>query len=506
MPSEIEFEIASAARRESAAMDEELRPPSGWPRLLDRLFEMRRRTALLYVAILSIVIAAVDSAVEANVSVGLLYLFPLVVGSLALSRWQMVMLGLACALLREHFSPFGWEPLAASRVSMTFLAFSGIGLLLNEIARNRRLTLRHYRELSEQVARRKETEDQIETLVRSTPAAIIILDSLGEVKLCNRAAEELLAMQQGALLGRRIGDFLPTLASVATDSESSTPYRTATVCRGRRADGEYFQACVWFATYDTREGKHLATIITDSSEDLRDFQESSFQSLLKSTRVLVGSVSHEIRNVCAAISVVHANLGRLPGVSASEDYAALGTLAQGLERLATVEMPSGSEPEPGIVNVSTLLEEFRIVVDPAIEAESVDLEIRPGDDLPPAMGDHHGLLQVLLNLARNSIRAMQGSQERKLTVTACGDGEVVLIRFGDTGPGVTNPDRLFQAFQQGADAVGLGLFISRALVRSSGGDLYYEPGGAGCTMCIRLRAWTSGLESIGPADISEMHA
>ncbi len=54
--------------------------------------------------------------------------------------------------------------------------------------------------------------------------------------------------------------------------------------------------------------------------------------------------------------------------------------------------------------------------------------------------------------------------------------EKVSIKFCDTGPGIPSIEKLFQPLQQGADATGLGLFLSRAFVRSFGGDLRYEAG------------------------------
>jgi C4-dicarboxylate-specific signal transduction histidine kinase len=210
--------------------------------------------------------------------------------------------------------------------------------------------------------------------------------------------------------------------------------------------------------------------------------------------VLVGSVSHEIRNICAAIAVVHANLGRISGVAATEDYAALGTLAQGLAKLTTVELQSGGDSELlGSVSLETLVEEFRIVMGPSLEADEVELAIELQPGLPEVTGDHHGLLQVLLNLGRNSLRAMSQAEYRRLQVTGrMQDDGSVLLRFQDSGPGVAAPEKLFQPFQQGAEAVGLGLFVSRAIVRACEGELYHEPSAAGCTMCLKLKPFSGG--------------
>jgi signal transduction histidine kinase len=58
------------------------------------------------------------------------------------------------------------------------------------------------------------------------------------------------------------------------------------------------------------------------------------------------------------------------------------------------------------------------------------------------------------------------------------------VRFQDTGPGITEPARLFAPFQPGADGSGLGLYVSRAVVRSYGGELRFEPQDSGA--CFRV--------------------
>jgi len=457
------------------------------PRLLDALFELPRPRVLLIALSLLAILALADSMTRLDIALGTLYLLPLAVGALALRRLEIVALALVCALLREHFGPSSWEPLALTRMLNTFLSFGVLGLLLGEIVRNRRMQLGHVRDLRSEIARRQEAERQIRMLIESSPAAIITADAGGRIELANQAAHEILEVDRGELIGRPLGDFLPALNELSGIDKTSFHIRTATTCRGRRDSGEQFLSSVWFTSYGSRDGRKLAAIFTDNSEDMRDLQESNLESLLRSTRVLVGSVSHEIRNVCAAIAVVHANLGRIPGVTETEDYAALSTLAQGLSRLATVELQSANENELARLQLGSLLEEFRIVMQPALSASAIALDIKGLDDLPTVMGDHHSLLQVFLNLSRNSIRAMEHSRDRRITVEATVENGFALIRFRDTGPGPVHPDRMFRAFQEGADSVGLGLFVSRSLVRASGGELYHEPTETGCTMCVRLR-------------------
>ncbi len=451
------------------------------------LLEASPKWTITFAAVMIAAVAVLDRHIQLNLSLGVLYAIPIMIASPSLKPWHILITGLICAILREHYATYSWEPHAISRLSTSFSVFAGAGLFVREVAYGRRTAMQLSQELKEQVERREEAENQLKILVESSPAAIMTVDAGGLIDIANLAAHQMLAVPDNTLRGSSIGDFLPMVGDLLKAAGGNLPYRSATTCRGRRSSGESFLACVWFATYPTRSGQRLAAIITDASEDLRDWQETSLQSLLRSTRVLVGSVSHEIRNICAAISVVHANLGRLNGVAQTEDYAALGTLAQGLTRLATVELHSPGEHELGDASVEQLLDEFRIVISPSLESCDAELRIEAQEHLPHVLGDRHELLQVLLNLARNSIRAIEDQPERIITLSARLDGESVMLRFSDSGPGVDQPDKLFQPFQQGAEEVGLGLFVSRAIVRACAGELYYESSARGCTMCLRLR-------------------
>ncbi len=456
------------------------------------IFETPPRWIVPVSLLMAAAIAVVDYSIHSNLSLGLMYAFPIVLSAQALKRSQILFASLVCAFLREHFAPFSWEPHALMRIFSAFATFAGTGLFVGELLRSRRMALVHNREMKEQQSRRVEAENQVRMLVESSPAAIVTLDTLGRVDLANQAAHEMLEVLPGELPGQSIGQYLPTVERLLLAADNDLPYRSATNCRGTRANGETFMACVWFATYPTSAGRRMAAIITDTSEDLRDWQESSLQSLLRSSRVLVGSVSHEIRNICAAIAVVQTNLGRLPGVGQTEDYAALETLAQALTRLTTVELQSASEQPMESVNLEQLLDEFRIVVSPTLESDHVELRLVEFSGLAPVQGDRHGLLQVLLNLSRNSVRAMEGCQTKTITVQPQVGNGFTTIRFTDSGPGVVDPARLFQPFQPGAKSVGLGLFVSRAIVRACGGELFFEPSTQGCTICMRLLPFAHG--------------
>jgi signal transduction histidine kinase len=74
-----------------------------------------------------------------------------------------------------------------------------------------------------------------------------------------------------------------------------------------------------------------------------------------------------------------------------------------------------------------------------------------------------------------------------LLISANMESDLVTVRFRDNGPGVAHPEDLFRAFQPGANAAGLGLYISRAIVRAHGGGLRYDPQKTGS--CFTVELW-----------------
>jgi two-component system, LuxR family, sensor kinase FixL len=321
--------------------------------------------------------------------------------------------------------------------------------------------------------------------------------------VANEAAHRMLGFQPNGLQGKSVHPYLPALSKVPPLDDFAPLFRTVMQCRGSRLNGEVFLADVWFSTYRTRSGPRLAAMIIDTSDDLRDREEFSLRHLMTASRVLVGAVSHEIRNICGAITVVHANLGKKQDLAASEDFHALGTLVEGLEKVASLELRQNTAATlEGAVGIDLygLMEELRIVIEPPLRNLGVALQWEIPAGLPPILADRQSLLQVFLNLAKNSERALQGSNHPKLTIEAGFESSRVVVRFCDNGPGIANPEQLFQPFQRGAESTGLGLYLSRAFLRSFKGELRYEPQSCGCCFVLEL---TPAIEA---GDDSNEHA
>ncbi len=460
---------------------------------------LSRPQLLIIAAAIILTVALIDWRVELNASFGFLYLFPMLIAGSCLPRWQLALLGGLCTFLAERFAPFPWDPAAGvPRDVFMFASYFGTGLFAFESARNRRLSEQHVREVEQESDLRRDAEQQLQALIESSPAAILTVDSSGRILMANQAAHLLLGFEPGTLCGEPIREFVPTLARVPFADESTPRFRTAMQCSGRSREGNDFMADVWFSTYKTSAGPRLAAMLVDSSETLRDAEESSFHHLIAASRLAVGAVSHEIRNVCGAISVVYENLSRRGELKGNEDFCALGSLVEGLGKIATLELrQSAGSDDLASVDLDSVLGELRIVTAPDLRDSGILMRWHVPQGLPRVWGERHNLLQVLLNLTRNSQRAMQDQEVKELRVSACVENGRVVVRVRDTGRGVSNPERLFLPFQEGAESTGLGLYLSRALVRSFRGDLRYEPGPPGCCFALELMPSTAAGEEEG---------
>jgi len=471
--------------------------------MLSFLLRGTRKAVLLRAGLMTGLIALSDWRIEGNIPLGFLYLFPMLLAGSVLARWQIAAAAAFCTFLTEIFDSFDWySPSGIPRDILIFAAFFCMGLFVYEVVRSRQTALENSRRLEHEIGARSEAEEQLKVLVESSPAAVFTADTEGTVLLANEAAHRLFGVPPGTLRGRSIHDFLPSLVNVQTPrlpnglpNEKRRPFRTAMQCRGRRQTGEVFLADLWFSTYSTSAGSRLAAMVVDGSEDLRNREEIGLHQLLSASRILVGAVSHEIRNVCGAIAMAHANLSKSPALAAelaaNKDFDALGNLILALEKIASMDLRQMAD-QASSVDLSSLLEEFRIVVEPSLQEQDIHLAIEIDPAIPLVWADRQSLFQVFLNLTRNSERAMLNQEKRTLTIAASFDKQRITVRFRDTGCGVAHPDRLFRPFQQQAQAAGLGLYLSRAFMRSFRGDLRYEPApdgtGAGSEFILELSA------------------
>jgi signal transduction histidine kinase len=289
------------------------------------------------------------------------------------------------------------------------------------------------------------------------------------------------------LQGEDVTAYLPILGRMLHSHHSGSNIRTNVECRGMRRNGDVFLAHVWLSTYRTSEGPALAAVVWDASENLRDREGAGLDSMMATSRILIGAVSHEIRNLAAAANSAYTELANQQPLVQNEQYQALGSLIQGLEKIASTGLRMAANREAVVADLGTVLDEARIVIEPTLREAGITAKWELGAGLPLVRADHHALLQAFINLARNSVEALEKSPHKEMHIAAAVERDLVVVRFRDTGPGVTHPAELFQPFQPGAHSFGLGLYITRAILHSHGGGLRYEPSETGS--CFTVELW-----------------
>lgn len=445
-----------------------------------------RRNILLAAGCFITIIAVIDWHFEDNISFGFLYLFPMLMVGSILSPWQIALVAALCTGLTEAFDPFPWAMQEGlSRLVLTSAAFFGAGFFGFSAARSRRLSEAHLNEVTREAELRRMTEEQLEFLISNSPAAIFTADAQGKILIANLAAHQLFGVEKGTLAGQAICQYIPSLGSVL--SSSSAPFfHTDMECQARRRDQSVFLAHVWFSTYQTMPGPRLAAVVFDASDELRDRAEFNFHQILASSKLLMGALCHEIRNICGAIAVVHSKLARDAKLENNEDLGALGSLVKGLEKMAGIELRANKSSVGESTNVASVLEELRIVIEESFRESGITIHWQQQPGLPRVWADRQGLLQIFLNIAKNSQRALEAEEPKEFTVRTEVSGNSLLVRFFDTGPGVAQPEKLFAPFQEGAQATGLGLYLSRSFARAFQGDLDYEPQPQGACFVVIL--------------------
>jgi two-component system, LuxR family, sensor kinase FixL len=442
----------------------------------------RKRVLALSLA-MTVAIGFADWRISLDVSLGILYLLPMMLAATVLPPPGMAVMAAVCAFLRWAFNP---HPLVAEsllRIAFAFIAYLGSGLFVMALIRNRRMIADHLQAIKQEQAQRREAEEQLRVLVESSPAGILTLDGQGVVLAANKASDTLFA---SALRGKPIRDYLPVLADALQLDTGTDDFHTAAQCQGRRHTGEIFLAHTWFSTYASSEGPRLAAIVVDASEEMRDREEQNLRQLSRHSRITAAAVSHEIRNFCGAISLLYSNL-RDKSPATHDDYQGLGSLVKGLERIASLELHSRVQEVPEHTPLKEVLDDLRIIIEP--DWRDIDGVVRWNfpDQMPTVLADPHGLLQAFLNLAQNSLRAVEDCPTREFRISVSAAKDRVCVYFRDTGPGVAEPLGLFQPFQEGAEVNGIGLYVSRAILRSYGGELRYQSEVAGACFAVELQ-------------------
>jgi signal transduction histidine kinase len=224
---------------------------------------------------------------------------------------------------------------------------------------------------------------------------------------------------------------------------------------------------------------HLLDESRQSYENLQRLQSHLVQKeKLASLGQLVAGAAHEINNPLAAIlgySELLASQSSLKGEQASMAQK-IGQQARRTRDLVA-DLLSFSQQSPSekvLVDVCALVQRALQMHDVQIRGRNIRVEaiLEPG--LPRIWGNSHQLLQTFLHLSENAIDALTEAGGGALLVTARHIGSEVVIEFSDSGPGMADPQRVFDPFyttKPVGKGTGLGLSATYGVVQDHQGHI-----------------------------------
>ena len=196
------------------------------------------------------------------------------------------------------------------------------------------------------------------------------------------------------------------------------------------------------------------------------------------------SLAHELNQplgaVCAYADACQAKLrsGNMQGLPDSiEEIAVQAQQAAQVVR-GVREFCRKKAPVRQKLSVNTVIREAVGLVEAELRRGGVVLTLELTERLPPVWGDPIQLQQVILNLARNAVDAMCQGQDTRRTLTivsATTDDGTVAVDVRDNGIGLDDAAiaRIFEPFYSTkADGMGMGLAISRTIIKAHGGRLW----------------------------------
>jgi len=230
---------------------------------------------------------------------------------------------------------------------------------------------------------------------------------------------------------------------------------------------------------DDELGK-VTTHFNQMTRVLRDRAEE--QGRFAAAGELLGGVAHEVNNPLMAIAS-HAELrlsdGQLPAEQRSEMQNILRQAQRAAKLLrGLLRFVRAGEKRAAAVNMNDVVRSAIDLVSYRFSIDEISIEGRLDPGLPAVVGDANRLEQVLVNLLSNALDALRTVKPpRRLTVDSFVSeaGDRVCVTVTDNGPGVSAEivQRLFRPFAstKGRRGTGLGLYISRQLVREAEGEL-----------------------------------
>jgi two-component system sensor kinase FixL len=344
----------------------------------------------------------------------------------------------------------------------------------------------------------RQRQDHLQSILDTVPEAMIVIDETGTIRSFSAAAERLFGWSAGEAIGRNVTLLMPDHYRSGHAGYLGRYLETGErriigigrVAVGVRRDGSTFP--IELAVGEMRSGRRRfftgfirdLTEPQDAERRLQDMQSELIHvSRLTSMGEMASALAHELNQPLSAIASYMKGSVRLLDSGAPDlDRVRTALTAAGDQALRAGEIirrlrafVGKGEAAMRIEALPKLIEEAGALAMMGARDSGVRLDFNLSPQAGLVLADKVQIQQVVLNLMRNAVEAMDASEERKLTVESrvLEEGFVEVL-VSDTGPGLTPEvlERLFQPFvTTKAEGMGVGLSICRTIIEAHGGEI-----------------------------------
>lgn len=341
----------------------------------------------------------------------------------------------------------------------------------------------------------------LDSLYEFNPIAQVVLDKGGVIRVLNRAAARLLGQNALHVIGRslhrqlkpddrepfqhhvrevftRPGSIVTCELRLLHPDEKITDIELKSVAAV--VEGEMVSITAMMDISQLKQG---------ACETCRDEMVFAHAGRLNTLGEMAAGIAHEV-NQPLSVVLTYAQIAQrmlksdggnteefadlLQRIVVQAEYA--GAIIQRIRSFARNE-----KPQRTVLNVNAIVNEAIAFVDPEVRRNGISLTTALGDNLPPVYVDQLQIEQVLVNLLCNAMEALATSnchpRHVRVETARSSVGNALEVIVWDSGPGVKeeNIEKIFEPFfTTNPNGMGLGLSLSRSIVESHGGRLWYK--------------------------------
>ncbi len=346
-------------------------------------------------------------------------------------------------------------------------------------------------------------EAHLRSILETVPDAMVVIDEAGRIQSFSAAAERLFGYENTEVLGQNVSILMPEPYRTQHDSYMARYMTTGErriigigrVVVGQRKDESTFPMELAVGEMRSDNRRYFTGFVRDLTERqktetrLQELQsELVHMSRFTALGEMASTLAHEINQPLTAIANYLKGSRRIlermegehvPMLRDAVNQAAEQALRAGQVIRHLREFVSRGESERHIESLPKLVQEASALALVGAKEKGVRVSFRLAPDAPLVLADRIQVQQVLLNLIRNAIEAMQDRPRRELVVstTALPQDGLVEVCVRDTGTGLA-PEVAAQLFQPFVTTkkhgMGVGLSICRTIVESHGGKIWAE--------------------------------